>query len=644
MIQQVAQKLLDNGVYIIPLLPNAKKNHDTEILTKDYKVSDLIPNGNLGINLKKSGWYCLDLDSANAIHFGSLWLPRNTRIHGRINQKKKELTHWFFKSDNSIEKNESLKDSSGETIAELFVDHNIVIYGTTINKQSKLPMKRFWESESQLAPFNESISTIYKNICFASVIAPHIKSVNTGALKLDACLMRYTNKTDEQRERFLLDLYKKVMPDDKEVTPQKMRRHIRSNNRKKINAGYTSFAQYINVDPIIVKEWFGWIGNVPTDPKYQRVKSYKDFLSTDIDMKALMTKDIPEMQYSVSPILPEGVVVWAGRPKGMKSWTALKCCYTVQNGMDFLGHKTTKGDCLYLALEDSERRLKDRVHKLGLEKSKEHPYTNTEAPYLGYGLEESLKDWIDEVKNPRLIIIDTLAKVKERVGFKSGTTYDQDNELLRDLQKLAISNGITIVLISHLGKAEQDYSYDRIQGSVGMQGISDAFWLIDRGDTSPSASIKGRGRDILDFEYAVTWDAMSWSYKFEGQLSDINANENRAEIIKAMKELAKAEKAEVFPRDVINYYSFSHNSKDARRIQKTMLRMREAVDIVNGKKYGTYKLLDESPSVPEPRNSKPVASSSEQGSVNIDFEADAKLTAEKYASGEFKRTKRQPID
>ena len=34
--------------------------------------------------------------------------------------------------------------------------------------------------------------------------------------------------------------------------------------------------------------------------------------------------------------------------------------------------------------------------------------------------------------------------------------------------------------------------------------MTDAMWLIDRGDNSPNASITGRGRDILDFQYAVT--------------------------------------------------------------------------------------------------------------------------------------------
>ena len=52
----------------------------------------------------------------------------------------------------------------------------------------------------------------------------------------------------------------------------------------------------------------------------------------------------------------------------MKSWTALKIAYDVQNGNKFLGHDVEQGDVLYFALEDSQRRIKDRVLKLGYER------------------------------------------------------------------------------------------------------------------------------------------------------------------------------------------------------------------------------------------------------------------------------------
>ena len=48
----------------------------------------------------------------------------------------------------------------------------------------------------------------------------------------------------------------------------------------------------------------------------------------------------------------------------MKSWTALKLVYCVQNGLNFLDHQTVQGDAIYFGLEDSKRRIKDRVNKL----------------------------------------------------------------------------------------------------------------------------------------------------------------------------------------------------------------------------------------------------------------------------------------
>jgi predicted ATP-dependent serine protease len=161
----------------------------------------------------------------------------------------------------------------------------------------------------------------------------------------------------------------------------------------------------------------------------------------------------------------------------------------VQNGLPWLGFPVVKGDCLYLALEDSPRRLSDRIKKLKLDKLQEYPTINIEAPIIGKGLEESIRNWIETVKNPRLVVVDTLARVKPMLGKTSGTLYDLDNQLLNNLQKLATSSGITIVIVSHLGKEKKDYDWDRIQGSAGMQGMSDAMWLLDRGDNSNSAFI-----------------------------------------------------------------------------------------------------------------------------------------------------------
>ena len=134
----IAQKIIEKGWYFIPLKEKAKHNNDSDFLTRDYKLQDLKPNSNIGINPKKSGVYVVDLDSDFAIKFGDKWLPKNTTIgarqypNGRI-----EKTHYYFQSDGS------LKENTKGLPAELYYDHNIVAYGVTIHKDTKEPIHMF---------------------------------------------------------------------------------------------------------------------------------------------------------------------------------------------------------------------------------------------------------------------------------------------------------------------------------------------------------------------------------------------------------------------------------------------------------------------------------------------------------------------
>jgi len=587
--QQAAQEIMNSGMFIIPLLPNKKMNGDTDILTKKYSVDEVLPNYNVGINTGLSNVYVVDLDSEFGIYFGNLWLPQDTRKHIRVYPNgREEVVHYLFKSDGSVDKNNPLGKSASEHV-ELFINHNVVAYGTTIHKHTNESMKRLIDSKHAVKPFNESILTTYRKICFASEIAPYLKSANTGAIALDSCLWRYCKDwSDDDRENFLFDIFSYVLPDDRDTNRAKFRRIIKMNNdTTKNNAGYVYLADYIGVDRATVKDWLAWIGERPREDKAK--KTYRDF-TNGVDMRALRTKDIPPLKFAIDAILPEGLVLFCGRAKSMKSWTMLLICYHVQNGLTILGRETTQGDCLYLGLEDSERRLKDREKKLAID-TLNPPYVDVDAPYLGMGLEDSLQKWIDAVENPRLIVIDTLARVKQAMGKRSGTAYDHDNETLRNIQKLAIKNGVTIVLVSHLNKAPQDYAFDKITGSTGLQGMCDAMWLCERGEHGAQSTFIGRGRDIMDFEYSLNWNDETWRYDWVGNLQEVNLNDNRNEVLNAMKELARSEVHEARPRDVAKHCGYTAQSKDAQRISKTMLRMKGNFELVKGEKFGTYKIV-----------------------------------------------------
>ena len=588
--KKIAEQIINQGAFIIPLFPNSKHNNDKDILKRIYPATDVGENDNVGMNLGLSGIYALDGDSTDGIHWCNEWLPQDTTKHIRVYPDgREEVVHYLFKSNGGVRENNPLGQVAKEEV-ELLVKGNLVAYGTTIHKTTNEPMKRVIDSKHAIRPFNDSILNAYKKVCFAAVIGKHLISANTSALALDSCLWRYCkNWSDEDRVNFLYDIFSYYLPNDKDSNIKKMQRVVKANNNDTTNnAGYLYLANYLNLEKSKVREWLGWIGTVHEE---KTKKTHRDF-TNGVDMRALRTKDIPPLRFAIADILPEGLVLYCGRAKSMKSWTMLLICYLVQNGMDALGRETTQGDCLYLGLEDSERRLKDREHKLGVD-NLTPPYVDVDAPYLKMGLEESLQQWIDNVANPRLIVIDTLARVKQAMGKRSGTAYDHDNETLRDIQKLAVKNGVTIVLVSHLNKAPQDYAFDKITGSTGLQGMCDAMWLCERGENGAQSTLIGRGRDIHDFEYSLTWNEETWRYEFNGNLGEVTLKENRKEIVDAMKEITAQGGDLIRPRDVIKHCGYPTNSKEASGISKTMQRMKNNYELIAGFKYGTYRLPED---------------------------------------------------
>ena len=594
MIDAKLRDIRQRNLVPVPLLPNSKQPNEVKGWDlKFWADHEFRPNNNIGANLALSGVLHVDADNKHSEHFCKKFLPQNTLIIGRKHKiGKVEIetpTNWFYKNNGLLKENQRL-EHNGKVILEFRCKGQTVVYGKTPFKDNpNILCERYIANDADIASVQD-LQFLVNKAYVASVLCEYNVGANLGALKLDSCIKRYCNWSDSEREDFIFEIVQRTDGQSRDCTQKKMENHVRSNNKETKNSGYMSFAKHIGADKVFVKNLFKMIGSVPSDDEYEVVKSIVDFNEKAINVKQLMQELIPPLKWSVTPILPEGFGVISGRPKGMKSWTALGICYAVQNGTKFMGHETTQGDCLYLALEDSKRRIKDRIIKLGYQKL--NPPTillASDVPYLGFGFEECVQEWINSKDNPRLIIIDTLARVKPRARKNSGTAYDMDNELLSKIQTIAVQNNITIACISHLSKAQQEYNFDRIQGSVGVQGISDFMWLIDRGDNSNQASIIGRGRDMNDFEYAVKWNEDKWQYDFTGNLQMVQLTENRRQVIDAMNILSK-EKDEIAPRDVCKYYEVSVQSKDGKRISKTMQRMEGDFELIKGQKFGTYKL------------------------------------------------------
>ena len=597
MIDAVLDNLEEKNIDALPVFPYSKRPEDMEWQKKDYPRQRFAQDNNVGANLKKSNLVHFDFETPVACRIGGKFLPKNTFIIGKKYKKDGQeirlVTNYFYLNNGVIDTNLTFKNDEKKPILELRCNGHSVVHGKTPLKEDESIMCERYVVYNGNPASQDNLLFLANKIHVACMLVEYNLGMNEGALRLDGCLKRYcSNWTDDERIEFLLTIGEITRPNGRDTKYTKMKRIVRSNNNNPSKqSGYRSLAQQLEVDPLKIKNLFKQLGGaIPQSDDYEVVKSTIDFNEKALDMHDLRTTEIPPMINAVNPIMPEGLGLVCGRPKANKSWTCLSIAYAVQNGKKFLGHETTQGDVLYFALEDSKRRIKDRERKLGVDKwTPPQILLATDVPFLGYGFEESLINWIESKDNPRLVIIDTLARLKPQQRKSSMTAYDLDNKLLNKIQTIAVQNNLTIVFVTHLSKATQEYNFDRIQGSVGMQGMTDFMWLMDRGDNSNHASIVGRGRDIPDFEYAVKWNEENFQYDFVGNMHMVSLTENRRQVIDAMQVLSK-EHEEVAPKDVCKYYQVSVMSKDGKRLSKTMQRMKGDFELLEGQKFGTYKL------------------------------------------------------
>ena len=80
----------------------------------------------------------------------------------------------------------------------------------------------------------------------------------------------------------------------------------------------------------------------------------------------LRTNEIEPLGFSIESILPYGLFILAGSSKIGKSWLALDMSNCVANGDNFWNYPTVQGDVLYLALEDNNKRLQNRLNKISV--------------------------------------------------------------------------------------------------------------------------------------------------------------------------------------------------------------------------------------------------------------------------------------
>lgn len=231
-----------------------------------------------------------------------------------------------------------------------------------------------------------------------------------------------------------------------------------------------------------------------------------------INAKELSEKELPELYVIVQNLIGQGFSILAGQRKIGKSWMILYLCYCVCTGQPFLGFETTKSACFYLALEDSDRRLQERMEKLFGDKDRpENLHLATKCKPIDNGLIEQLEQKLLEYPDIKLIVIDTLQKVRGVQG-RNQNSYDYDYKEIGKLQDFAYKHDISILAVHHLRKMK-DYAdpFNNVSGSVGITGGADTTMLLYKDDfKDTNAHFVTQSRDFKDIEKILFFNDCRW--------------------------------------------------------------------------------------------------------------------------------------
>jgi putative DNA primase/helicase len=212
----------------------------------------------------------------------------------------------------------------------------------------------------------------------------------------------------------------------------------------------------------------------------------------------LARPDVP-IEYVVENLLVAGTVSCVvAKPKVGKSTFARNLCLRVSRGEEFLGLKTSQGECIYLALEEREEDIKNDFRAMGANGSEPILVHAAAAPAEGIA---KLCDLVRE-RRPVLVVIDPLFRMAR---IRDEKAYAEVYTALGPLIDVAREASTHVMLTHHAGKAAKADAIDAPLGSTAIGGAVCTLVHLKRTDSIRSIQTVQRiaqdlPETVLEFE------------------------------------------------------------------------------------------------------------------------------------------------
>jgi len=247
-------------------------------------------------------------------------------------------------------------------------------------------------------------------------------------------------------------------------------------------------------------------------------------------VEELMARVLPPVQWVVPDMIAPGFTCLFGKSKMRKSWLTVALALAVSQGGVVLGSiPVAKRGVLYLGMEDTERRLQDRLRKmLGSDAPPANLHYRTSWPRFGakHNGDLMVREWLRQHPDVGLAIFDTFAKARN-MQQTGGSAYDQDYDAASMFKDIADDFGIAVLGIHHQSKASRDDWVDTLNASSGLAAASDTLLLLDGKRGESSATLRMTGRDVETQDIHLEWNKQAWIWTAEGSAEEFDRERER---------------------------------------------------------------------------------------------------------------------
>ena len=217
----------------------------------------------------------------------------------------------------------------------------------------------------------------------------------------------------------------------------------------------------------------------------------------------------------IENLLNPGTYIMAGASKIGKSFLVAEIAFHVATGKDLWDglYKTHQGGVLYLALEDDIQRIQNRFSRMFGAEGSEDLHFATASRTVDEGLVFQLMEYLKKNPDTKLIIIDTLQKIR---GLSNETiSYSRDYEVITQLKNLSDNYNLCILIVHHTRKQEAEDCFEKISGTNGLMGCADGAMIMTRKRGDPNAKLQITGRDQQDQIINLVQDPSSLLWEFK---------------------------------------------------------------------------------------------------------------------------------